>query len=94
MVYIMDINKNVRSYEFEINEDVYNQVLKHAVRTFYYQRAGYEKEEKYAGKKWTDKASHLGIRQDANCRKFDNPGNFTLEKDLSGGRYDAGDKNI
>lgn len=91
--YILDVSKNVRSYTFEINENVYNEVLKHAVRTFYYQRAGYEKEEKYAGNKWADKASHLGLRQDANCRRFDNPANFTLERDLSGGWYDAGDYN-
>src|SRR5690606_4867383 len=41
--YVLDINQNLKSYEFVIAENVYEEVLKHAVRTFYYQRAGYAK---------------------------------------------------
>jgi len=91
--YVLDDEMNMRSFEFIISEDVYNEVLKHAVRTFYYQRAGFKKEAKYAGEAWADEASHLGDLQDRNCRSFfdkDNPG---TERDVSGGWYDAGDYN-
>jgi len=91
--YILDISKNVKSYEFVINENVYEEILKHAVRTFYYQRAGYAKEAQYAGANWSDTASHLKPLQDAECRKYDTPNNASSERDLSGGWYDAGDYN-
>ncbi|MBA7587071.1 Cellodextrinase [subsurface metagenome] len=63
------------------------------MRTFFYQRAGFEKNASYADKGWTDGASHLGPLQDKNCRIFDNANNADTEKDLSGGWYDAGDFN-
>lgn len=91
--YVLDVDQNVKSFEFDINPNVYNEALKHAVRTFYYQRAGYAKEETYAGEKWADEASHLGFRQDSQCRKFDDQNNASLERDLQGGWYDAGDYN-
>jgi endoglucanase len=37
----------VRSYRFEIGDSVYDEVLKQAVRTFYYQRIGYAKTSTY-----------------------------------------------
>ena len=46
--YVLDIENELRSYEFEISPAVYNEVLKHAVRSFFYQRAGCAKEAKYA----------------------------------------------
>ena len=91
--YVLDNKKNLRSYEFNISEDVYNEVLKHAVRTFYYQRAGFKKDAKYAGEDWSDDASHLGHLQDKNCRSFFDKDNHETEKDVSGGWYDAGDYN-
>ncbi len=91
--YVLDIDNNVRSYSFKISIAVYNEVLKHAMRTFFYQRAGFEKNASYADKGWTDGASHLGPLQDKNCRIFDNANNADTEKDLSGGWYDAGDFN-
>jgi hypothetical protein len=39
----VDIDKGLRSVEFEIDDRVYRNVLKHAVRMFFYQRAGFEK---------------------------------------------------
>ena len=54
--YILDEEKKMSSYEFIISENVYNEVLKHAVRTFYYQRAGFKKEAIYAGEAWADEA--------------------------------------
>ncbi|WP_179318112.1 glycoside hydrolase family 9 protein [Winogradskyella helgolandensis] len=91
--YILDINQNLKSYDFVIAEDIYNDILKHAVRTFYYQRAGYAKEATYAGSNWADGASHLGPLQDTQARRWDSPNDASTEKDLSGGWYDAGDYN-
>ena len=88
--YILDVTKNVRSYAFEIREDIYNDILKHAVRTFFYQRAGHEKKAIYAGEAWADGASHV---QDKRARAFNDKSNAAKEKDVSGGWYDAGDYN-
>ena len=91
--YVVDNENNLRSYEFLISGNVYNEVLKHAMRTFYYQRAGFIKEAKYAGEGWADEASHTGPLQDKNCRSFFDKDNADSEKDVSGGWYDAGDYN-
>src|SRR5215831_20713355 len=40
---VMDLDKGLSSVEFEINDRVYRSVLKHAVRIYYYQRAGFDK---------------------------------------------------
>ncbi len=90
--YILDIDRNVRSYEFEISENVYQDVLKAAVKTFYYQRSSFEKETQYAGD-WSDAASHVGPLQDKNCRKFNSENDVSTEMDLHGGWFDAGDYN-
>lgn len=91
--YILDIDNNLRSFEFDIKEDIYNNILKHAVRAFYYQRSNYPKETAYAGANWTDEASHVGPLQDLNCRKWDTPSDASSERDVHGGWYDAGDFN-
>lgn len=91
--YILDVNNNLRSYEFIIADDVYNEVLKHAVRTFFYQRAGFEKAATYAGTEWADGASHLKDQQDKDARQYDKPTDATTALNVSGGWYDAGDYN-
>ena len=94
---VVDADKGVRSAEFSIGEHVYKDVMKHAVRTFFYQRAGFEKKPEFAGKDWADKASHLGPGQDPETSPWHNgrpstPPKSAL-KDLRGGWYDAGDYN-
>ncbi len=91
--YILDKEKNVRSYPFRIGDNVYNEVLKHAVRMFFYQRAGCEKPAQFAGAGWADNASHIGPLQDKNCRLYNKKDDATTERDLHGGWYDAGDYN-
>jgi endoglucanase len=91
--YVLDIQNNVRSYEFKISPSVYNEVLKHAVRTFFYQRAGFAKAAEFAGAAWADGASHARNLQDKNARQFNKKTDATTERDVSGGWYDAGDYN-
>ena len=91
--YIYDVGKRVKSYDFVISNDVYKSVLKHTFRTFYYQRSGFAKDSKYAGSGWADKASHIGKRQDTQCREFGKENDASTERDVHGGWYDAGDYN-
>jgi endoglucanase len=90
--YVFDPTNNVGSYQFEINDCVYNNVLKTAMRMFYYQRCGFAKQLPYADLGFTDAASHLGTEQDLDCRLYSSTIPAT-SKDLSGGWYDAGDYN-
>jgi len=91
--FILDSVKNERSYEFEISHFVYHEVLKQAVRTFFYQRAGFAKEAQFAGEGWADGASHIGPNQDLDCRLYSDRENAATSRNLSGGWYDAGDYN-
>lgn len=91
--YVLDINNNLKSFNFNIAENIYEDVLKHAMRTFFYQRAGYAKEAPFAENNWVDGASHVGNLQDTQCRRYNAPNDANTEKDLSGGWYDAGDYN-
>jgi len=91
--YVLDSEHQVRSDLFDISNSVYREVLKRAVRSFFYQRAGQAKEAKWAGANWTDGASHVGPGQDHECRAFAAKTDATTVKDLWGGWYDAGDYN-
>lgn len=90
---IIDSSHRLRSPQFRIAPDVYKEVLKHAFRTFFYQRAGFAKELPYAEAGWTDAASHIKPGQDKQARLFTEKSNAMTERDLSGGWYDAGDYN-
>ena len=94
---VVDLEKGIRSPSFTIDEHVYRDAMKHALRVFYYQRAGFEKKPEFAGFNWADKASHLGPWQDAESRPWGgerlNPVAKSPIKDLRGGWYDAGDYN-
>lgn len=91
--YIFDVANNVMSFRFEIDDCVYNEVLKHAMRTYFYQRCGTAKTAAHAGAGWADPTPcHLGTEQDTDCRLVSSPVAAT-SKDLSGGWHDAGDHN-
>lgn len=91
--YILDADNDAKSNDFVIQNNVYRDVLKQAVRSFYYQRSGFAKLAEYAGEGWADGASHIGPLQDKNCRLFNAIEVASTERDLSGGWYDAGDFN-
>jgi len=67
---VIDVDKGLRSVEFEIDDRVYGNVLKHAVRMYFYQRAGFEKTAQTAGSDWADAASHIGAEQDPQTRPW------------------------
>ena len=102
---VVDIDKGLRSVEFEIDDGVYRNVLKQAVRMFFYQRAGFQKTAETAGSNWADAASHMGPGQDPQTRPWrGKPGikrlvkglfesDISEIKDLHGGWFDAGDYN-
>jgi endoglucanase len=90
--YIYDPANDTRSARFRIDNDVYAEVLKHAVRMFYYQRRGADKVPPYADARWTDGTNFLGPLQDTECRLVTDPSPAT-RKDLRGGWFDAGDYN-
>ncbi|MCE3229410.1 MAG: hypothetical protein K0S32_3961 [Bacteroidetes bacterium] len=90
--YIFDVTNNVGSFRFEIDDCVYNDVLKAAVRMFYYQRCGSAKLSANAGAGWADGNCHTNTQQDLDCRLYNNT-NVSTSKNLSGGWHDAGDYN-
>ena len=79
-----------KSFNFQIREDIYNDVLKAALRVLYYQRVGMEKDAVYAFEEWADGMNHA---QDTKARYFLDSTNASLERDVSGGWFDAGDYN-
>jgi hypothetical protein len=91
--YVLDVDAGVRSAVFRVASDVYREVLRHALRTFFYQRAGVDKLAEHAGEAWADSASHVGPGQDREARLFSARGDAITARDLSGGWYDAGDYN-
>jgi len=91
--YVYDVSNNVRSYQFSIDENVYNQVLTVAMRMFFYNRCNFAKQTPYAEPGFTDGVAFSNNLQDGNCRYIHDQNNPATEKDLTGGWFDAGDFN-
>jgi endoglucanase len=85
--FVLDETQNVRSPVFSISDGAYRDVLVQAVRMLFYQRDGFAKTAQYAGADWVDGAAHTGM-----CYLY-NDSAKTLNKDLHGGWWDAGDFN-
>jgi len=71
---------------------VYADVLKVAMRSYYYQRCGTAKQNPFVDNGYADGACHIGAQKDKDCRLYNNA-NISTSKDLSGGWHDAGDYN-
>ena len=91
--YLLDVQKNVKSYTFSVGNNVYDDVLKQAVRMYFYQRIGFAKNTPYADAKWTDGASYLGPGQDTEARSRWAKNDPSTARDVRGGWMDAGDEN-
>jgi endoglucanase len=91
--YIYDQQQKVGSYKFRISNDVYKDVMKAAMRVFYYQRLNDPKAKPFAEDPWIDEAAMIGPGQDKAALYVNDKENKTLAKDLSGGWMDAGDCN-
>mgnify|MGYP000008068068 CR=1 FL=1 len=91
--YIYDVQKNFKSYNFKIVENVYKDVLKAAIKTFYYQRLGTPHLAEHAGAAFADAAAFIGPNQDTEARNVFDRENLATARDLSGGWMDAGDYN-
>jgi len=90
---VRDVERRIDSFEFDISERVYRPVLKAAFKTFYLQRAGFEKRVPFAPRGFTDRASHLGPGQDGQATLHSRKNDRRTARDLRGGWYDAGDYN-
>jgi endoglucanase len=91
--YIFDPQNEVRSYPFDIDNNVYRPILLAATRMFFYNRSGFAKQPPFADPKWTDDAAFVGPRQDGEARYLYDKNNSQTARDLSGGWFDAGDTN-
>jgi endoglucanase len=91
--YVFDVVNNVGSFRFEIGDNVYEEVLKHALRTYFYQRINFAKQFPYTDPKWADGACFEGSNQDRFATSRFDKGNMATAKDVHGGWMDAGDLN-
>ncbi|WP_353718489.1 glycoside hydrolase family 9 protein [Dyadobacter sp. 676] len=91
--YVFDPVNNQRSAVFEIAANPYGKVMLAAMKMFYYNRCNMAKAAPFAQSKWTDGNNFMNPSQDANCRYVYDQDNAALEKDLTGGWFDAGDYN-
>jgi hypothetical protein len=89
--YVYDAARNARSATFRIDPHVYRNVLKAAMRMYYYQRSALAKTESFAGACWVDDAAYVGPHQDTEARDVTDRDNGAKVRDLSGGWFDAGD---
>lgn len=90
---VRDVASAYDSAAFDIAPNLYKPLLVQALRTFFYQRAGFAKEARFAGEGWADGASHIGPGQDTEATLYSRKGDKATRRDLSGGWYDAGDYN-
>jgi endoglucanase len=92
--FIFDRQNGVRSVRFDVNDNVYRDVLKAAVRMFYFNRANFAKTKPFAcvGEKcWVDGVDYMGPGQDKQAHSVLDKTNDQTIRDLSGGWWDAGD---
>lgn len=91
--YIFDVVNNAGSYRFEINSNVYTELLKVASRMYFYQRVNQAKQPPYVDSRWSDASSFESPNQDRAARSRWDKTNPATARDVSGGWYDAGDYN-
>ena len=90
---VYDPSTGAESARFRVSPTVYDPVLYHALRMFYYNRANVAKQAPHAAGGWTDGTSFVGPGQDAEARYVYAQGDPATAKDLTGSWFDAGDYN-
>jgi endoglucanase len=91
--YRLCINKNrTCSYDFIIGDDVYHELVKASVKSFYFNRSGCEITKEY-GSKWARPAGHPDtvVLMHASAASASRPAGTVISS--PGGWYDAGDYN-
>jgi endoglucanase len=91
--FVFDKANNARSPIFRIDQQVYKDILKAAVRMYFYQRSGFAKQRPYADACWADDPAYLGPNQDTEARDITDRDNTNKIRNLAGGWFDAGDTN-
>jgi hypothetical protein len=91
--FVYDTERKLRSPTFSIGDGVYRDVLKAAMRMYYYQRSGIAKHSPFADPCWNDEAAYVGPNQDREAHDVTDRDNPAKVRDLSGGWFDAGDTN-
>ena len=88
--YVFDVQNARRSHVFRIAPEVYQGVLRAAVRMYFYQREAFAHRPPHAEEPWVDEATFI---QDRHTRSVTAKNDPATERDLSGGWMDAGDTN-
>jgi len=84
--YYLVVDNSLISFPFEIKENLYNEALNAAIKSYYFQRVSMPIEEQYGGI-YKRAAGHL----DLNCAYHLSTGKASGNLDSPGGWYDAGD---
>ena len=91
--FIFDKANDVRSPIFQVDQNVYKNILKAALRMYFYQRSGFAKQRPYADECWVDSPAYLGPNQDTEAHDVTDRNNTSKIRNLAGGWFDAGDTN-
>lgn len=91
--FIFDKANDVRSPVFRVDQKVYKDILKAAMRMYFYQRSGFAKQRPYADECWVDGAAYIGPDQDTEAHDVTDRNNGGKIRNLIGGWFDAGDTN-
>lgn len=87
--YIYDPANDKRSYNFILNDDVFNDVMTASTRTYFYQRQSFAITSQYGGN-WTHALDHT---KDQTALLWNGSAIAGTARNVSGGWYDAGDYN-
>ena len=91
--FVYDKSNNSRSAIFQIDQQVYKNILRAAMRMYYYQRSGFAKQRPHAEACWVDDPAYIGPNQDGQAHDITDRDNADKIRNLSGGWFDAGDTN-